>query len=164
MKTLFCLMSLSLFAGCANVGVRDFPPPEQIRASQQVFATQAASGARADANLYSAHFDGGRLNSLGETKLSAMIADDDAAMPMRVYLAAATDDAALRRARHEAIEVYLQDVGLHSDQIDVIDGANPGAVSPADSHLKRMGKTESGSSDSEGAGAATPAQTFGIGK
>src|SRR3954463_5750908 len=58
----------------------------EVRKHNQIADAMAASGARADATLSKPHFDGGRLNSLGEDKLALMLRDDDRPEPMKVYL------------------------------------------------------------------------------
>ena len=62
------LASLGLStAGCGTDGSYDkdfFPSGE--RQANKIANAQAAAGARSDASLSSAHFDGGALNSLGQ--------------------------------------------------------------------------------------------------
>src|SRR5690349_17085304 len=58
----------------------------EVRKHNQIADAMAASGARTDGTLYRHHFDGGRLNSLGEDKLSLMLRDDDRPEPVMVYL------------------------------------------------------------------------------
>src|SRR5215208_3484973 len=55
-----------------------FPPDEQIRPIDRAVDVQAAKAARADATLYTYHFDrGAALNSLGRAKLDLMLRGDD---------------------------------------------------------------------------------------
>jgi hypothetical protein len=115
-----------------------FRPDDEPRTVQRMFDAHAAAGARADATLHAAHFDGGNpsvLNSLGEEKLDLMLADDDA-LPLVVYVDAPKDDAS--PARQRAVEVYLRDRGLAADQVKVVAGANPRTSSPTAPRLKDM--------------------------
>ena len=115
----------------------------EARKSTQFADAQAASGARAEGMLYDLHFDGPRLNSLGEKKLSLMLEDDDGIDPMVVYLDLNEKDA---RAPHrrDAIAVFLRDKGLRDDQVMVVYGDNPAARTPAARHIVRQPRTESG--------------------
>src|SRR5881628_2030495 len=87
-----------------------FPPNGEIRDVQRIERVQAASGARADATLASAHFDKGELNSLGRQKLSLMIDDDDANNPLVIWLNVPADDE-FKAARQDSIIAYLKDQG-----------------------------------------------------
>jgi len=115
-----------------------FRPDDEARPVQRLFDVHAAAGARADASLRAAHFDGGNpsvLNSLGEEKLDLMLADDDA-LPLVVYVDVAKDDATPDRQR--AVEVYLRDRGLAADQVKVVAGANPRTSTPTAPKIKDM--------------------------
>lgn len=155
----FALLSL---ASCQNKSLDPtlegyFPEDAgEIRKPVQFADVMAASGARADAMLYAHHFDGARLNSLGEQKLSLMLKDDDSPSPMSVYLNLKEKDA-VSKQRQASVVAFLKDKGLADAQIEVIYGDNPAARSPAASHLSNLGKTDS--SDSAGTvGAANPGQ------
>jgi hypothetical protein len=122
-------VSLMLTAvGCSNgnkpVGGDEFPAEGVDRHPVRFERIQAASGARADANLWSAHFDGGRLNSLGTQKLSLMLQDDDDAAPLVVCIAA-KGSPELTEARTESVVAFLTDSGLKREQIELKDGPNP---------------------------------------
>jgi hypothetical protein len=143
-----------LAAGGCNYSERDLDPTlegffvedttEQPKPNR-IADAQAASGARADAVLYNRHFDGPRLNSLGEQKLSLMLADDDAPDPLVVYVD--TDEkAAAAAGRRAAVATFLKDRGLRDDQVQVVFGDNPAARSSAAQHLSRQSRTESGDS------------------
>src|SRR4051812_14933844 len=69
---------------------------------QQFLEVSAAAGARADAMLANQHFDGPRLNSLGQAKLDLMLKDDRAAAPLTVYLNFPEKDATSGK-RHDAV-------------------------------------------------------------
>ena len=149
--TLALAPGLLLAQGC-NYSDRDLDPTlegffveggaEPSRAAALADA-QAASGARAEGMLYEQHFDGPRLNSLGEQKLALMLADDDGVDPMVVYVDLSENDP---RAAHrrDAVTLFLKDRGLRDDQMTVVTGDNPAARSPAAEHHKRRPRTESG--------------------
>jgi hypothetical protein len=126
----------------------------EIRKHTQIADAMAAAGARADATLSKHHFDGGRLNSLGEDKLALMLRDDDRPEPMKVYLN--IDDAdAVSRQRQTAVIAFLKDQGLGDDQIKVAFGSNPDNWTPVTNHLPNLGKTETG--EAAGGGSAPKA-------
>src|SRR5437016_2051540 len=100
-----------------------------IHPAQQLAVAQAATGARADGTLRPAHFDGGRLNSLGRQKLALMAQDEDASGPVVVYLDLPVT-APAPQARQAVLD-YLKSQGLAEAQIRVQDGPNPAAMSPA---------------------------------
>jgi hypothetical protein len=128
----------------------------EIRKPVQFADAMAASGARADAMLYAHHFDGAKLNSLGEQKLSLMLKDDDSPTPMTVYLNLKEKDA-VSKQRQASVVTFLKDQGLADAQIEVIYGDNPASRSPAAMHISNLGKTDS--SDAGGSvGAANPGQ------
>lgn len=133
------LLPLALLAaGCAHdehnaagkVRGDEFPPEGTVRAPQRFAEVQSASGARADATLRPFHFDGGRLNSLGEEKLDLMLKDDDRAEPLVVYLDLAESDAQ-RAAREQAVTAYLTEQGLSDADVRLKAGTNPDYMSPA---------------------------------
>ncbi|HEY7120409.1 MAG TPA: hypothetical protein VH475_27720 [Tepidisphaeraceae bacterium] len=115
----------------------------ETRKPVQFAEIQAASGARLDATLSKQHFDGPRLNSLGEDKLSLMLKDDDADEPMRVYLNLDEKDAA-SKPRQTAVVTYLKDAGLAERQIEIVYGRNPDNWSRSSTHLSKLSKTETG--------------------
>ncbi|HEX8912020.1 MAG TPA: hypothetical protein VF796_06640 [Humisphaera sp.] len=121
-----------------RLGGEVFRPDDEPRTVTRLFDAQSAAGARADATLRAAHFDGGNpsvLNSLGEEKLDLMLGDDDA-LPLVVYVDVPKDDASA--ARQRAVEVYLRDRGLAADQVKVVAGANPRTSTPTAPKLKDM--------------------------
>jgi len=130
--------------------------PEDVGESRkpvQFADAMAASGARADATLYKHHFDGQKLNTLGEEKLALMLKDDDSPTPMTVYLSINEKDA-LSKQRQTAVIAFLKDKGLTDPQIEVIYGDNPNTRSPAAAQLTKLNKTDT---DSAGAGSPAPA-------
>lgn len=144
-----CALAACGPAGC-NYDSPDLDPSlagyfgdEDAGRTQSALDVQAAAGARADATLYALHFDGPRLNSLGENKLSLMLRDDDAADPLTVYLKVDEKSKSAPRQR-EAVTTFLKDKGLKDAQIEVVYGDNPASRTPAGPLLDRMHKTESG--------------------
>lgn len=117
-----CLFTLP---ACQHEAVSDgssFAEEGIVRSPQRFADIQAAAGARSDAMLTQVHFSGSTLNSLGIEKLDRMIADDDLAEPMVVYLNVPQDQ--LVGARTAAVETYLADCGLQKQQIAVQVGVN----------------------------------------
>jgi hypothetical protein len=121
----------------------------------QFLDAQAAAGARVDGTLSRYHFDGGRLNSLGEDKLSRMLKDDRAADPMRVYLNLDERDGATS-ARRTAVLAFLKDAGLAEGQVEIVYGQNPENWSRTSRHLEDLNKTETGSQEGQAAPGAQP--------
>jgi hypothetical protein len=130
----------------------------EVRKHNQIADAMAASGARADATLSKHHFDGGRLNSLGEDKLALMLRDDDRPEPMKVYLN--LDDAdAVSKQRQVAVVAFLKDQGLADDQIKIAFGYNPDSSSPASNHLPNLGKVTTGEAAGAGGDSKADAAT-----
>ena len=161
MRTTILTLTLStacLVAGCYSE--RDLDPtlegfftedgPDRGKPNQFTEA-QAASGARSDGMLHWQHFDGPNLNSLGEQKLSLMLADDDAPKPLVVYIDVDGKQADIAAPRQESVTLFLKDRGLRDEQIRIVLGDNPTARSPAAQHLSRQERAESGN----GTGAAS---------
>src|SRR4051794_17648768 len=128
----------------------------EVRKPTLFAETSAAAGARADATLYRHHFDGGRLNSLGEQKLALMIKGNETPTALTVHLNLDAS-AATSKVRQAAVVDFLKDQGLTEQQIEVIYGDKPAARSPAAMHLQRMNKTETGSAESGSAPGANAA-------
>jgi hypothetical protein len=124
---------------------------------------QAASGARADATLSRHHFDGPRLNSLGQEKLSLMLKDDDAAEPMRVFLNLDEREAS-SGARRDAVVAFAKDAGLTDSQIEIVYGHNPEAWSRSSTHLSNLPKTQTGTPGQSAALGNTDAESSTSGK
>lgn len=106
-----------------------FVPDDQPHAVDHIAAAQAARGARADATLRPVHFNDAGLNSLGRQKLEFMLADEDAAQPVVVYLdlPPASDPAPAR----QAVADYFKARGLAENQFRLVDGPNPKTLSPS---------------------------------
>ena len=118
-----------------------FPPEDDTRPYRRFMIAQAAAGARHDGMLYEYHFDGDVLNSLGQSKLSLMLKDNDRAFPVVVYMNV-TDDGHVK-ARETAVATFLVDSGLKDHQVRFETGPNPNARSSASQNLARYNKTES---------------------
>jgi hypothetical protein len=129
----------------------------------QFIDAMSAAGARADATLSRQHFDGRRLNSLGEDKLSRMMGDDRASEPMRVYLNLDERDGASKDRRAAAV-AFLRDAGLGESQVEVVFGQNPENWSPGSKHLINMPKTETGTGEGYAAGKGAGAAAGGADK
>jgi hypothetical protein len=129
-----------------------FPPDGPDRRVNQFVNVQANNGAKEDATLRPAHFDGAELNPLGAEKLARMVPEDLNDAPTHdvvVYLNLAEGDATTT-ARRDNVMKYLRACGLTEAQVELKAGANPAVDSPAASHLARMNKTESGGADAAG--------------
>jgi hypothetical protein len=122
----------------------------------------SAAGARADGTLSNYHFDGRRLNSLGEDKLARMMSDERAAEPMRVYLNLDERDSASKDRRAAAL-AFLKDAGLSESQVEVVFGQNPENWSPAALQIENLPKTETGGAEG-GAAKGTDASARGTDK
>ena len=115
-------LTLILLAGCesARENVRKqaendaFQPEDNNRAYRRFALAQEAVGARHDGMLYSYHFDGDQLNSLGEHKLTAMLGANDRAFPVVVYLNCPEEG--LMDKRKQAVATYFLDSGLQTQQ------------------------------------------------
>jgi hypothetical protein len=149
------LLMLAAGGGCESAkesmrkqAERDaFPAEDDARPYRRFAAAQAGVGARHDGMLYAYHFDGDRLNSLGESKLSSMLQANDTAWPMVVYMnvpAEGAGDAAQHlKSREDAVSQYLADRGLQEGQFRFVPGPNPDATSSGAQNLARLSKTES---------------------
>ncbi|HZL35712.1 MAG TPA: hypothetical protein VFC78_10420 [Tepidisphaeraceae bacterium] len=125
---------IALAAGCQNpksdaARGDDFPAPDMPRSVNAFAMQQAANGARADATLRDYHFDGGKLNSLGEERLDLMVHNGDDCSPLVVYLDVPADEANTE-SRRQAVTDFLRHSGLSDEQIKLEDGPNPNSTSP----------------------------------
>jgi hypothetical protein len=142
-------LALILLAGCesARENMRKqaendaFLPEDNTRAYRRFALAQEAVGARHDGMLYSYHFDGDQLNSLGEHKLTAMLGANDRAFPVVVYLNCTEES--LTDKRKQAVATYFLDCGLQDQQFRFEVGHNPNATSSGAQNLARLSKTES---------------------
>jgi hypothetical protein len=164
MKWAIISFFLLTLASCQNQSldptIEGFFPEDtnEVRKPNQFADIMAASGARADATLSKQHFDGGKLNSLGEQKLTLMLKDDDSPTPMTVYLNIKENEIA--KTRKTAVVAFLKDKGLDDTQIEIIYGDNPDTRSPAAQHIAELGKTDTGETGA-GTGASAGATSAG---
>lgn len=136
-----------------------FFPEEYTRLHDLAARQQVASAARADATLYDMHFHGGRLNSLGEQKVAALMGDDDQASPVVIYLATgeAPGDGEMGAAREESIRTFAAAQaweGFDAGSIRFERGYNPASRTPAAPHQRGLSNTDSGPSASPVSGAS----------
>ena len=131
-----------------------FPADGDARDVWNVAGAQAAAGARADATLHTSHFDEMGLNSLGEEKLNLMLACEDAAGPMVVYLDLPAD--AARDRDRDAVTAYLSDRGVPQSQISLKDGPNPHTMRSASEAANQLNTLNSPGSPATGVPAAAP--------
>jgi len=138
-------------AGCGTDGSydKDFFPSGDRQVTKLENA-QAAAGARSDASLAPADFDGGALNSLGQDKLDLMTSCLPDEGPITIYLDVPADGP-FAQARKDAVSAYLIDSHLTADQFKLADGPNNDTWVPSASALTNMSKTETDSSGATGA-------------
>jgi hypothetical protein len=139
--SLLSALSLST-AGCGSDGSfdKDFFPSGE-RQSTKFAEAQNAAGARADATLNPAQFDGGALNSLGQAKLDLITSNLPDEGPVTIYLDVPADGA-LAQARKDSVAAYLTNSHLTPDQFSLVDGPNAETWAPSVSALSNMSKTE----------------------
>ena len=142
-------------AGCGTDGSydKDFFPSGD-RQVAKIENAQAAAGARSDATLSPANFDGGALNSLGQSKLDLITSSLPDEGPVTIYLDVPTDGP-LAQARKDAVTSYLTDSHLTPDQFTLVEGPNTATWTPAASALTNMSKTETDTSSGSSSGASS---------
>jgi len=164
-------ITAAAISGCTRsshheVSYELFGSEKEVKDMDRFAAAQSAAGARQDGMLYSHHFAGTELNSLGRSKLHLMATDKPATEPLAVYLNTANDP--LSSDRQSAITKYLEGHGLAVADIQVKTGLNPSATYPASAGLIRYSKTESGSPEgtvnSSGTNTGTVSNTSGAAK
>ena len=167
---IFATAALLVIAGCHSSSQppllhgEHFVPDDQPHAVDNVAAAQAARGARADATLYSSHFNDAGLNSTGREKLELMLEDEDPAQPLVVYLdlPAGADLA----PAHQAVTEYLKARGLPENQIKLVDGPNRKTLHPsadALTGLANLQQTQSTGAPQSTAIGTTPQPSSGYG-
>jgi hypothetical protein len=128
------LLALAALVGCqqeekahldTEIG-RDWKEPffeeeSAPRATSSILDTQRARGAAGDGYLYASHFDGSKVNSLGEAKIDAIMDGTPAGEPVVVRLNL-PEGAETNAAREEAVVAYLGERGLEADRIQVSTG------------------------------------------
>lgn len=141
------LLALTAAAGCQH-GANDdeskelFRPEEEARQIDRMTEVQSAIAARKDGTLRPHHFDQTALNSLGRGKLDLMLKDEEASLPLVVYLDLPADDQA--NARRESVRAYLKARGVQGDQLTVQAGANPADSFPAAPSMRMMHMLDAG--------------------
>ena len=116
---------------------------------------QAVVGARKDATLYDAHFDGTQLNSLGREKLSLMLHREPADRPQSIYVDLPDADP-LSAERRKSLEQYLEEAGIDVASVEIKPGPNTETTHPAAPSIARLRKTETMLGDASGPGAVGP--------
>lgn len=138
---------LGIGAGCQNEDHNGFFKGDAAGERVAKFAdVQAANGARNDAMLYSRHFEGGHLNSLGRQKVLLMLSDCDNCAPITVHLVRVGEGELLEQ-RRASVELYLK----------TVEGPNKLTFHPAHPGLIRFNKTESGEAGGGSGGAESSA-------
>lgn len=156
---------LALAGGCQDSGTPAnndaFPSARQAHREVYQFADQqAANGARQDATLRDYHFDGGKLNSLGEERLDLMLSNGDDCSPLVVYLDLPDQDSSTA-ARQDAVTAYLKQRGLRDDQIKLESGPNPASTTPAAPLLAQQDAQQQQPAAPLAPGAAAPSTSGG---
>ncbi len=153
--------ALMVVTGCAEhrEPTTEFPEEGSFRPHQRMADIQRANGARADGNLYAVHFTDDALNSLGRSKLDAMLRDEESIRPLTVHMASTPDRAALLR-RIESVTAYLKDNGLPDQQMKFVSDLNDASYHPSAPALANLRKTDTGESADADA-APSPATGFG---
>jgi hypothetical protein len=153
------LLATLVAAGCQGEHTDpnyEFPDAGKFRSYEQMANVQRSTGARADGNLYAYHFTDDSLNSLGRTKVDAMIRNDETIRPVTIHLASAADNA-INMRRIESVTAYLKDNGLTESQMRFETGANAASYHAAAPDLANLSKTDSGTATGPDAAAAEPA-------
>ena len=150
---LLATLSLSGLIGCQTdqSSLQDFFPDKQERKVNQFVDSQTTAGARQDAMLQDCHFTGGKVNSLGESKLDLMMPDEqDADLWVYVNLPAGE----MTTARKDSVSDYLHYRGLDASHVKMVDGPNPNTLSPAAPGVAALVKTETSSEETPATGAS----------
>jgi hypothetical protein len=130
---------LAALSGCqTKMHGEQFTDESKPTATGQITQAQSAAGAKSDAMLYDTHFDGSKLNSLGQVKLDLICKATAVGSPVVVYLNMPQDRVALCEP---AVTAYLKSAGLGTSQITLIAGANP-HTTPAAYNLGTIYKTD----------------------
>ena len=158
------LLSLGLAGstGCAN-GTQEaaddfFPSADKYPQARQIIDIQVANGAREDATLQPFHFDGAKLNSLGEEKLALLVADEDEVEDADVVVYMNLPAGNLTNTRRDAVTAYLKAAGVESSHLKIASGPNPHLTTPSAIGLAAMSKTDTApAAASSAADGTTPA-------
>lgn len=137
--SLLPVLLLALLAGCSAdrpstpMHADFFSKDDEVPLTTRALHAQSARGARLDAMLHPAHFDGPSLNSLGRDKLSRMLRDPESPLPLTVHVN--THEPA---ACFPAISHHLADLGLTPDQFFLHSGPNPHALHPSATAISKL--------------------------
>lgn len=155
------LTGLLLASGCAKKDSEEsymnpFVPDVELRRVHMALDAQAAVGAREDGILYAWHFDGQDLSPLGREKLDQIV-EADTLDVLSIYVDVRP---ATFAARKQSVLAYLQDKGLATSHVNIIEGINEETLTPAVAGLANLPKTETSadeaaSSTTDGASANT---------
>ena len=155
--TLPIVQALAVVNGCAEHTKPDpqFAHVGTVRPHQRMMDVQRSAGARADGNLYAAHFTDDAVNSLGRAKLQAMLGNDETVRPVTVHMAPTADRDALMR-RIESVTAYLRDNGLTDAQMHFVSGLNDASYHPSAPDLANLRKADTGEAGTESAAPSAP--------
>lgn len=149
-----------IMGGCANnelppIGANErFQADDTPRDVDYIFAQQQANGARDDGTLYPQHFTGGKLNSLGYAKLSAMTyGKQDGKLAIFIDVPKGEPYAAAQ----DSVMKALTRGGMKEDEYTITAGPNLGVSSPAAPGLNSMSKLHGGADAGAAADAASAA-------
>jgi hypothetical protein len=140
------LTAAALASGCQSDNAAKKPADEffyadgDTRHATVAADAQARRGAKADATLQDYHFDAGRLNSLGESKLDLLAHRTDADEVTTVYLNFPETDE--MNHRRDDVVAYMRSRGMSEANLKFVSGPNPATFSPAAGHIARMDRTE----------------------
>jgi hypothetical protein len=125
----------------------DWPTEAQVRSVDLVTHKQSARGAAEDAMLFSQHFDGNELNSLGRAKLDLLFSAH-AGQPVAVYIPQDEQSP----ARRASVEHYWHGSRWSDVQVEFREGANEATLVPASKGLAGLKALESKSATDSGSG------------
>ena len=120
-----------------------------VRALDRFVQAESAAGAREDAMLNDAHFDGGELNALGRSKLAliARATPSGSSQPVLVYVSGASDAA---EARSASAQAYWKASPYSAMTLQLKPGVNEAVVSPAAAGIAGLKKMEESSRETAG--------------
>lgn len=149
------LASSILLAGCESdpkpappIGHDFFPAADGV-ALKNVNEVQFRNGARADGMLQAYHFEGDKLNSLGEKKLDLLAANDPDAVTT-IYMNFPEDE--MMNQRRDDVVAYMRGKGREEALLKFVSGPNPATLTPAAPGLARLPRTENINSPLNGGG------------
>jgi hypothetical protein len=90
----------------------------------------AVAGARFDATLYDADFDGGDLTAVGEGKVAMMLNNAPANRAMTIYIFAGSPENVMQ-ARQASVDKMIHDPAYAGAQVTVKAGSNSALSTPA---------------------------------